>query len=143
VGLKTTAQVRSLSYRFPLPAERLDSVRARAAEVLASAKLELTRSKALPGQIPLTARQPAPEDARANRVDLRPFLRDLRLVRGEGEQANETALEIDLWLTPSGTARPVEVLGLLGLTDLFEAGTVLERSRLELHDEGASGEQGP
>jgi radical SAM-linked protein len=135
VDLKTTAQVRSLSYCLPLPAERLEAVRARAAEVLASATLEQTRSKALPGQLPLTARQAKAEDARANRVDLRPFLRDLRLVRGEGEQANETALEIDLWLTPSGTARPVEVLGLLGLTDLFEAGTVLERSRLELHDE--------
>jgi hypothetical protein len=138
VDVKTTAQVRSLSYRFPLPPERVDAVRARAAEVLASAELKLTRSKALPGQVPLTARQPDPEDAQANRVDLRPFLRDLRLVRGEGEQANETALEIDLWLTPSGTARPVEVLGLLGLTDLFEAGTVLERSRLELHDERCS-----
>ncbi|MBI1917896.1 MAG: DUF2344 domain-containing protein [Planctomycetes bacterium] len=135
VNLKATAQVRSLSYRLPLPPDRIDAVRARAAELLASAELALTRSKARPGQIPLTDRQPASEETRANRVDLRPFLRDLRLVRGEGEQANETALEIDLWLTPSGTARPVEVLGLLGLTDLFEAGTVLERSRLELHDE--------
>ena len=135
MDVKTTAQVRSLSYRLPLPPERVDAVRARAAELLASAKLELTRSKALPGQIPLTARQFDPEDARTNRVDLRPFLRDLRLARAEGEQAHATALEIDLWLTPSGTARPVEVLGLLGLTDLLEAGTVLERSRLELHDE--------
>ena len=99
------------------------------------------RGKPLPGQIPLTARQLAPEDAGATRVNLRPFLRDLRLVRWEGEdqQTASEALEIDLWLTPSGTARPVEVLGLLGLTDLFEAGTVLERSRLELHDESCPG----
>jgi hypothetical protein len=40
-----------------------------------------------------------------------------------------------LRLTPSGTARPEEVLALLGLEDLLDAGVVLERSRLELHDE--------
>jgi hypothetical protein len=53
-------------------------------------------------------------------------------VRTSGEEAT---LEIDLWLTPAGTAKPAEVLGLLGLTDLLDAGAVLERSRLELHDE--------
>jgi hypothetical protein len=40
-----------------------------------------------------------------------------------------------LCLTPAGTARPEEVLAALGLTDLLEAGAVLERSRLELVDE--------
>ena len=34
--------------------------------------------------------------------------------------------------------RPVEVLGLLGLTDLLEAGAVVERTRLELHEECGS-----
>ena len=163
---KATAQVRSLSYRLPLPPERVAAVREQAARLLASSEVWLTRSKPQPGQVPLTAQQPDPEDARATRVDLRPFLRELRLVRAEGqsevpsprppprsgegaggrgsqtptegESANATALEVDLWLTPSGTARPVEVLGLLGLTDLLEAGAVLERSRLELHDENCS-----
>ena len=135
---KATAQVRSLSYRLPLPPERVAAVREQAARLLASSEVWLTRSKPQPGQVPLTAQQPDPEDARATRVDLRPFLRELRLVRAEGESANATALEVDLWLTPSGTARPVEVLGLLGLTDLLEAGAVLERSQLELHDENCS-----
>jgi hypothetical protein len=40
-----------------------------------------------------------------------------------------------LHLTPSGTARPEEVLGLLGLQDLLDAGAILERTRLELQDE--------
>jgi hypothetical protein len=40
-----------------------------------------------------------------------------------------------LCLTSAGTARPEEVLGLLGLQDLLDAGVILERSRLELHDE--------
>ncbi len=42
---------------------------------------------------------------------------------------------MELRLTPAGTARPEEVLGLLGLADLLTEGGVLERSRLELHDE--------
>ncbi|HKB36110.1 MAG TPA: TIGR03936 family radical SAM-associated protein [Gemmataceae bacterium] len=153
---KATAQVRSLSYRLPLPPERVAAVREQAARLLASSEVWLTRSKPQPGQVPLTAQQPDPEDARATRVDLRPFLRGVRIVDltlrvrrqpphaerevydGDGTSANATALEVDLWLTPSGTARPVEVLGLLGLTDLLEAGAVLERSRLELHDENCS-----
>src|SRR5437660_12807246 len=44
VDVKTTAQVRSLSYRLPLPPDRVDEVRAREAELLASAELKLTRS---------------------------------------------------------------------------------------------------
>ena len=51
-----------------------------------------------------------------------------------------TALEMDLWVTPTGTARPDEVLGLLGLGDLLEAGAVLERTTMELHDEMAVSE---
>ncbi len=42
---------------------------------------------------------------------------------------------MELGLTPAGTARPEEVLALLGLSDLLEAGAVLERSRLVLVDE--------
>jgi len=42
---------------------------------------------------------------------------------------------MDLWVTPGGTARPEEVLHLLGLDAVVEAGVVVERTRLELHDE--------
>ena len=42
---------------------------------------------------------------------------------------------MDLWVKPSGMARPDEVLGLLGLQDVIEAGAVIERTRLELEDE--------
>ena len=45
------------------------------------------------------------------------------------------ALEMALWLTPQGTARPEEVLTVLGVNDLLDAGAVLERARLELTDE--------
>src|SRR5258708_1299556 len=47
-------------------------------------------------------------------------------------------LEMDRWLPPAGTARPEEVLTLLGLQDLPDAGYVLERTRLELCDEVAA-----
>ena len=43
-------------------------------------------------------------------------------------------------VSPAGTARPEEVLGLLGLQDLLDAGAVLERTRLELSDELPSSE---
>ena len=133
IGLKTTAQVRGLCYRLAVPADRVPSLRATVSELLAMAEVWLPRGKPPPGQTPLTARQPATasQQAATPRVNVRPFLRDLRLTPA----ADGAVLEIDLWLTPAGTARPVEMLGLLGLTDLLEAGTVLERARLELHDD--------
>jgi hypothetical protein len=51
-----------------------------------------------------------------------------------GGQARCT-LSVDLWLTDSGTARPEEVVRLLGLEELLESGVVFERTRLELEDE--------
>jgi hypothetical protein len=44
-------------------------------------------------------------------------------------------LEMDLWVTPTGTARAEEVLEALGLNDLPSSGAVLERTKLELQDE--------
>jgi radical SAM-linked protein len=117
VDPKATAQVRSLCYRVAVPAQRAEALRLRLAEVLAAAECWVQRT-----------RPPA------RRLDLRPFLRDLRL-SGPMEPMGPVYLDIDLWLTPSGTARPEEMLGVLGLGDLLEAGAVLERVRLELIDE--------
>jgi hypothetical protein len=73
------------------------------------------------------------------RMDLRPLISSLALVRvgGQSAQTEQTPwyLNMELWLTPQGTARPEEVLTLLGLGRLLEEGAILERSRLELHDE--------
>lgn len=66
---------------------------------------------------------------RWRKIDVRPYLGDLRLRSG--------ALEMELVVTPNGTARPEEVLELLGLGNLLEKGAILERTRLELDDEHA------
>ncbi len=104
--------VRGLCYGISVPADRIESARQRIALVLAGGPCWVERSK------------PAPR-----RLDIRPFLRDLRLDGATG------FLELDLWLLPAGTARPDEVLAILGLEDLLEAGAVLERVRLEMEDE--------
>src|SRR5262245_42726605 len=44
-------------------------------------------------------------------------------------------LILDLWVTQTGTARADELLRLLGVADLIEAGAVLERTLVEIRDE--------
>jgi radical SAM-linked protein len=122
IDFRAGAQVRSLCYRLPVPDERVPELRPRVARMLASAECWVERTRPTP-----------------RRLDIRPFLRDLRVVDappGPGTgTACRTALDMDLWLTPGGTARPDEVLGLLEIRDLLDTGAVLERTRLELHDE--------
>jgi radical SAM-linked protein len=105
---KETAHVTGFTYAVPVPADHRDATRARLAEALARTEWLVERQKP-------TCRT----------VNIRPFVRDLRL-DGDG------LLEMDLWLTPAGTARPDEILGLAGLPDLLAEGAVLERVRLEL-----------
>ncbi len=128
VPLRSSAQVRALCYRLPVPAERVEAVRCRCGELLAARELPLSRGHAHAGDPSGHADRGA-----ATTLDVRPFIRDLRL--RPPDPSGSAAVEIDLWLTPAGTARPAEVLGLLGLTDLLEAGAVIERTRLELQEE--------
>jgi radical SAM-linked protein len=118
IDRKTRAQVRRACYRLPLPAGRLAGLPERLADLLARTECWVERTR--------------PE---ARRLDVRPYLRDLRLADG--------ALEMDFWVTPTGTARPEEVVALLDLGDLLEAGAVLERFTLELRDEAGATEPGP
>jgi radical SAM-linked protein len=135
VSPKGNAQVCRLSYRLGVPPDRMEGLADKVAAVLAAKECWVERKRP----------QRAGTQACERRIDVRPFLADLCLP----EVANLTeplavpvpgathALEMTLWLTPEGTARPDEVLGLVGLQDLLPAGVVLERSRLELHDEMA------
>jgi radical SAM-linked protein len=144
IDVRATAHVRAFTYRIALPPERLAGVQERIRDLLASKECLLERSR------PTT-----------RRVDLRAFIRDLRvtpapsafseprplgsgaglppLPNGRGSESRGSDwLEMDLWLTPQGTARPEEVLSVLGVKDLLDAGAVLERARLELTDENMS-----
>jgi radical SAM-linked protein len=118
VPANENAQVRSLCYRIDVPPGRAAEAGRRAAGALAAAELWAERTR------------PAPR-----RVNLRPFLRGLRVAPPAGGASENHSLEMDLWLMPQGTARPDEVLAALGLRDLLDAGAVLERARLELADE--------
>jgi radical SAM-linked protein len=104
--------VRGLCYGVTLPPERIAPTQQRMAEVMAQGPCWVERSKPTP-----------------RRLDIRPFLRELRLDAATG------LLEMDLRLLPTGTARPDEVLRVLGLEDLLEAGAVLERIRLQMQDD--------
>ena len=110
VQSRKAAQVRRVTYRVPLPPGREAGLPERVAAVLAAAACPIERTR--------------PEK---KQIDLRPYIDQIRPAPG--------ALEMDLWVKPSGMARPDEVLALLGLQDVVEAGAVIERSRLELEDE--------
>lgn len=110
IDVKTTAQVRCAAYQIAVPANLRPGLEERIAALKAAEHCWIERTRPQP-----------------RRFDLLPYLRDVRL---QGD-----ALDIDLWVTPTGTARPDEVLRQLGLDDLLAAGSVLQRTKLELHDE--------
>jgi radical SAM-linked protein len=115
VDRKARLRVVAASYRIELDPSRADAAAERAMALLTSQECWIERTR--------------PEYRRLN---VRPYLRALRVSAG--------TVEMDLWVTPNGTARPDEVLALLGLGDLLEAGAVVERYRLELEDEDWSAE---
>lgn len=114
IDLKAGAQVRAATYRLAVPPERHQGLPERITALLARENCWIERVR--PQQ---------------RRLDVKPYLRELRLHDG--------FLEMELWVTPTGTARPDEILKLLELSDLLDAGAVLQRTKLELHDESESG----
>lgn len=121
IGLKQSAQVCAATYRLPLPADRTAGLPERVAALLEREECWVERER------------PA-----RRRFNLRPYLRGLQL--------GPNTLDIDLYVTPTGSARAEEVLQLLGLDDLLTAGAVLQRIRLELREEtpeSISGPEGP
>jgi hypothetical protein len=99
-----------MRYRVALPPESVAAVESAIASVLA-------RTECLAKRIKPAGRT----------VNIRPYIRSLHVEGG--------FLEMDLWVTPKGTARPEEILGFLGLEQLTAEGAVLERTQLALHDE--------
>jgi len=110
---KTTAHVQSIRYRIAVAGDRCEGLHEKIDALLASSECWIERQRPRP-----------------RKIDVRPCLLDLRLVA--------EALEIDIAVTPNGTARPDEILDLLGVCDLLEAGAILERIKMELVDECAA-----
>jgi radical SAM-linked protein len=109
-------QVRRAFYRVELPQASGNDLGDRIKEVMAAAECWIERTR-----------------PRARRINLRPYLSDLHV--------DERTLEMALWVTPSGTARPEEILQLLGVGDALDAGLVVERTYLELEDEITAGRE--
>ena len=110
IDLKAHGQPCRVRYRLEVPADQLRDLPRRIGELLASAEHWIERTRPQP-----------------RRLNLRPHLAGLRLV--------EAFLEMDIRVTPQGTARAAEVLAALGLGHLPDEGVILERTQVELDDE--------
>jgi radical SAM-linked protein len=110
INMKQSARPRRAVYRLPVPALDMAAIADRCAQALGANELWVDRERPRPRQ-----------------VNIRPYVKSLQCV------ANY--LEMDLWVTPEGSARADELAHLLGLNHLLDQGAVLERSTLELWDE--------
>jgi radical SAM-linked protein len=130
-----TGQVCRAAYRLPVPQDRIADLADCCSALLAQAECWVERL------------HPKPK-----RVDVRPYILGLHIGEEEDRQslpiqANSVGagsacpphfhLILDLKVTPTGSARAEELLGLLCLADLLDAGAILERTELQLHDEPA------
>jgi radical SAM-linked protein len=106
----SSAQPCRAVYRLPIPLAQHGEIAQRCATLLAQSECWVERARPQP-----------------RRVDIRPYLNELRISGG--------MLEIDLRVTPTGSARADEVVTLLGSEDLLESGALLERSVLDIEDE--------
>jgi radical SAM-linked protein len=107
---KATARVERVCYSVPIPPSQLAGLPERIEALLAAPFCWIQRQRPRPRQI-----------------DLRPYICDL--------QPTPDSLEMELRVTPQGTARPDEILDLLGLGGLREAGAIVRRTRQEIEPE--------
>lgn len=114
---KSSSLVRRAFYRLPLP-ETAEALALADPPALPQRCLELQAQSHL--WVERTRPQP-------RTLDIRPYLSELQVRDGN--------LEIAIWVTPTGTARPEEFARLVGLGPLLEAGVYFERSNLEMMDE--------
>jgi radical SAM-linked protein len=111
IELRRKAMVTRAGYRIGLMTD--DDLPHRAQNLLAQSEIWMQRDKPQP-----------------RRVDIRPYLQRLAV--------EDAGLLMEFTVTPNGTARPEEILRLLGLEKLLHNGGVLERVLLEIQDEIAS-----
>ena len=105
------AHAQAVEYRFDVPADRREAADAALARFLASTDWPYTRHR--------------PDRDRDVAIDLRPFV-----LGAELDPAG--ALRFRMKISPSGSARPEELIDALGLRDLLGQGSVLIRTEMEL-----------
>jgi hypothetical protein len=114
VSFRVAARVRRAIYRVAPPCDArstwVDDVSHAVQAFLASPSHVVERTR------------PAPK-----LLDIRPFVDCLAV--------HPNAVEVVLWITPYGAARPDEVFSALGLAPWLASGAVMERTDLELWDE--------
>jgi radical SAM-linked protein len=110
IEFKKPAQVSRAVYSVRMTAEQLANAPRRLAEIMAQPQCWVERAK-----------------PQARRIEIRSFLRRLD-VSGD-------SLTMEFEVTPNGTARPEDILRLLGLENEIMNGSVLERTLLEIQDE--------
>jgi radical SAM-linked protein len=106
---RSAPQPCSVRYLLEIPGDRQEMTRTRLATLLASTQWPYTRHR--------------PD--RDVPIDVRPFVLAAELDPGG-------ALRLQMKMTPNGSARPEEVIDVLGLSDLLGQGTVLIRTEVEL-----------
>jgi radical SAM-linked protein len=106
--------VRRAFYRLDLEGAEVppEGLAARCSELLNQSQLWFERSRPKP-----------------RRLDIRPFLSELHM--------QGTQLEMAIWVTQTGSARPEEFARLLGLDHVLLSGAYFERTHLEMMDETA------
>jgi radical SAM-linked protein len=114
VAMNATALPRRTVYRMPVPLDRAATVADRGRELMAEPKVWVERIR-----------------PSLKRLNIRPYLRGLTVQPGAGGRE----LELDLWVTQTGSARADELLELLDIADLPENGAVIARTTLEIRDE--------
>jgi len=117
IDMRNRAQVRRAHFRLPLT-EPIPDLLERCSAFLAQEHCWIERTR-----------------PHHRRLDLRPFIHTLR--------PSADALEMILWVSSYGAARPEEVAEALGLRAVLEAGAVIERTDLQLADEAIDSEMPP
>lgn len=118
LGIKERAHVCRAVYHVEVPEAHLGELPARIEALQASPHCWVMRQRPRP-----------------RRCDVRPFLHHVGLVG--------RTLEMMVHVTPQGSARPEDILHLLGLGHLLDAGAVITRSDLLVVEELAAGETNP
>jgi radical SAM-linked protein len=144
VPMKASAVPRRAVYTLPLPPDRVAQAKVVADRLMSQEKVWVDRYKPRPRRVnvrPYVRRisvvAPSP---RGERLGVREWYSETpspptSLLQGRGER-----IQFDLWVTQTGTARLDELLKLLDLFDLLDAGLVAARSELEIRDETPPGQ---